>query len=212
MIGAACTTNTLSKNGGKLCAVCVNCETSAVTPHVMGNFDSVFTNSDPVNCPIISCVARYACDIYSGTMGSVVTVGGAATNYRVTYNPGGCSPGNGCLHCKTANQNIFYSMGMTSNWGTCSGTCKLSAKTITNKNKNVDTTYTTSSPLQIYTYSAFAKAPVEPVTSCSMLDSDCSTPKASTNMFLVDDGGITGANFRKLKIKLSGHHCITQMH
>ena len=72
----------------------------------------------------------------------------------------------------------------------------MTSKTIANRAKTVDVTYTASSPLQVYTYSNFVSSPVSAVTSCSMLESDCSTVKTSNNLFLEDDSGITGAIFK----------------
>ena len=63
-INGVCTTNTLSlKSDGGLCNVCVDCDPSVVTTHVLGDFDSVFTNSDPTNCPILSCSVHATCDL-----------------------------------------------------------------------------------------------------------------------------------------------------
>ena len=64
MIKGACTSNTLGFTGGNLleqCFPCYNYDTLAFRSdsHILGDFDSVFTNSAPQDCPVTNCEIRY---------------------------------------------------------------------------------------------------------------------------------------------------------
>ena len=95
-----------------MCAVCVDSGPGCTT-HVVGDFNNVFSNSDPVNCPIIECKVRNACATNSVSSGNYI-MGNSGNDYRATYKACGGITGVKCYHCKTAFQSKFYMMGMTS--------------------------------------------------------------------------------------------------
>ena len=65
-IRGACTSNTLGLTGNDIvmsgtCFVTNPPDPEYESSHTMGNFYTVFTNSDPTNCPVTECKMRQIC-------------------------------------------------------------------------------------------------------------------------------------------------------
>ena len=76
-ISGACTTNTLGLTGNGLSATSFVCNIDDANYHSacgIGDFDTVFTNSDPANCPLTYCNVRVECTDVS-TPSSEFTIG-----------------------------------------------------------------------------------------------------------------------------------------
>ena len=91
----------MTLNGGSMCAVCVDSKPGSCTTHAVGDFNNVFSNSDPVNCPIIECKVRNTCATNSVSASSY-TIGNSGNDYMATYKPCTTVTGVKCYHCKTA--------------------------------------------------------------------------------------------------------------
>ena len=86
LINGACTSNTLAlKSGGALAGSCFICDHNSASyqsSHILGNFDSVFTNSDPTNCPVTTCAMKDAC---TSTNSPAMFVIGSSPQYQITF-------------------------------------------------------------------------------------------------------------------------------
>ena len=131
----ACTSNTLGLSGAKMCDVCLTFNTDSSfyqSQVVLGNFDSVFTNSDPDNCPVTSCGAYNSCNVNSGITSSVLIVGNAANNFQVKWKASSNQhASNVCFICFTdgGTYNIMKTPSATSGWG-CAGECAMTGGSI----------------------------------------------------------------------------------